>query len=154
MPNNRGGKNYKKQKKNPEQDKQEKTPFAEKENMSYAQVLNRLGGDRLLIKLLDNKECQAIIPGRFYKKVWFNKDDIVLITISEYNKKDIYIEHKYNHQDIRLLKSRKLINFESSNIMNDMEDIIDVDFTDNMIDDEESNNEMKDIDEDIRLEDL
>lgn len=43
----------------------------------YAIVLKRLGNNRLLVKLDNGLEVQAIIPGRFMKKVWFNQSDYI-----------------------------------------------------------------------------
>jgi translation initiation factor IF-1 len=43
----------------------------------YAIVLKKLGNNRLLVKLDNGLEVQAIIPGRFMKKVWFNSGDYI-----------------------------------------------------------------------------
>jgi initiation factor 1A len=43
----------------------------------YAVVLKRLGNNRIHVKLDNGLEVQAIIPGRFMKKVWFNQGDYI-----------------------------------------------------------------------------
>lgn len=43
----------------------------------YAQVQKRLGGNRLSILLDDGQEVQAVIPGKFFKKLWFNPGDFI-----------------------------------------------------------------------------
>jgi initiation factor 1A len=43
----------------------------------YAVVIKRLGNNRLHVKLDNGLEVQAIIPGRFMKKVWFNQGDYI-----------------------------------------------------------------------------
>ncbi len=43
----------------------------------YANVIKRLGNNRLLVKLDNGNEVQAVIPGRFMKKVWFNPGDYI-----------------------------------------------------------------------------
>jgi translation initiation factor IF-1 len=43
----------------------------------YALVLKRLGNNRLHVKLDNGMEVQAVIPGRFMKKVWFNAGDYI-----------------------------------------------------------------------------
>ena len=43
----------------------------------YAIVLKRLGNNRLHVKLDNGLEVQAVIPGRFMKKVWFNQGDYI-----------------------------------------------------------------------------
>ncbi len=43
----------------------------------YANVVKRLGNNRLLVKLDNGDEVQAVIPGRFMKKIWFNPGDYI-----------------------------------------------------------------------------
>ena len=43
----------------------------------YAIVMKRLGTNRLQIKLDNGNEVQAVIPGRFMKKIWFNVGDYI-----------------------------------------------------------------------------
>ena len=78
--NTRGGSAYKKSKsgnvrrrsKNPDMPVDVSTGFDH-----YAIVLKRLGNNRLSVKLDNGLEVQAIIPGRFMKKVWFNPGDYI-----------------------------------------------------------------------------
>ena len=80
MPNTIGGKNYKKSKsgnirrrsKNPDVPVDVSTGFDH-----YALVLKRLGNNRLHVKLDNGLEVQAVIPGKFMKKVWFNAGDYI-----------------------------------------------------------------------------
>jgi len=80
MPNTIGGRNYKKAKsgnvrrrsKNPDMPVDATTGFDH-----YAIVLKRLGNNRLNIRLDNGIEVQAVIPGRFMKKVWFNSGDYI-----------------------------------------------------------------------------
>lgn len=80
MPNTIGGRNYKKAKsgnvrrrsKNPDMPVDTTTGFD-----YYAVVLKRLGNNRLNIRLDNGSEVQAVIPGRFMKKVWFNSGDYI-----------------------------------------------------------------------------
>lgn len=49
----------------------------------YAKVISPEGGKHLRVMPLgsyDKKTVAVDIPGRFHKKVWFNKDDIIVIT--------------------------------------------------------------------------
>jgi translation initiation factor IF-1 len=78
--NTRGGSAYKKSKsgnvrrrsKNPDMPVDISTGFDH-----YAIVLKRLGNNRLSAKLDNGLEVQAVIPGRFMKKVWFNPGDYI-----------------------------------------------------------------------------
>ncbi len=80
--NIRGGKNYKKMKsgnvrrksKNPDQPVDTTTGVDH-----YAIVMKRLGDNRLLVKLDTGAEVQAVIPGRFRRKVWFNAGDYIQV---------------------------------------------------------------------------
>jgi len=45
----------------------------------YAQVIQKLGHNRLSVKTQSGETVQAVIPGKFMKKVWFNKDDFIVI---------------------------------------------------------------------------
>jgi initiation factor 1A len=45
----------------------------------YAIVQKRLGDNRLLVKLSTGVEVQAVIPGKFKKKVWFNAGDYIQV---------------------------------------------------------------------------
>ena len=42
----------------------------------YAMVLKRLGNNRLQIKLYNGQEVQAVIPGRFMKKIWLTLEKL------------------------------------------------------------------------------
>lgn len=56
------------------------TPFDQTVDQ-YAMVERLLGGPHLEAKTLKNlKPIVVRIPGRFYKRVWFNKGDLVIIT--------------------------------------------------------------------------
>jgi translation initiation factor IF-1 len=75
-----GGKGYKKAKsgnvrrrsKNPDMPVDVSTGYDH-----YAIVLKKLGNNRLHVKLDNGLEVQAVIPGRFMKKVWFNAGDYI-----------------------------------------------------------------------------
>ena len=80
MPNTIGGKNYKKSKsgnvrrrsKNPDMPVDTTSGFDH-----YGFVMKRLGNNRLYVKIDSGIEVQAVIPGRFMKKVWFNSGDVI-----------------------------------------------------------------------------
>ena len=47
----------------------------------YAVVDRLMGGNHIEVKTLkDDKPVMVSIPGRFYKRVWFNKGDVVIIS--------------------------------------------------------------------------
>lgn len=55
----------------------------------YAQVQKRLGGNRLSILLDDGQEVQAVIPGKFFKKLWFNPGDFIHVRCESGNYYDV-----------------------------------------------------------------
>jgi initiation factor 1A len=78
MPNNKGGKAYKKGKKGGGREFKEEFDITDGKHF-YATVLNRLGDNKLSVRLTTGVEKVAIIPGKFYKKLWCNKDDTVVV---------------------------------------------------------------------------
>ncbi len=80
--NVRGGKNYKKMKSGNVRHKS-KNPDLPVDTSTgvdfYAVVTKRLGDNRLLVKLDTGVEVQAVIPGRFRRKVWFNAGDYIQV---------------------------------------------------------------------------
>lgn len=82
MPNTIGGKSYKKNKsgnirrrnRNPD------IPVDVSTGLDfYAVVQKRLGNNRLLVKLYNGNEVQAVIPGKFMRRVWFKTGDYIQV---------------------------------------------------------------------------
>jgi translation initiation factor IF-1 len=82
MPNKKGGKGYKKGKKGGGREFKEDFDTTDGKHF-YATVLNRLGDNKLSVRLTTGTEMVAIIPGKFYKKLWCNKDDTVVVMCDE-----------------------------------------------------------------------
>jgi translation initiation factor IF-1 len=80
MPNLIGGKNYKKGKKGGRKNKNPTEVFDVTDGVHYyAQVIQKLGHNRLSLKLQTGETIQGVIPGKFMKKVWFNKEDFIVV---------------------------------------------------------------------------
>jgi initiation factor 1A len=73
-----GGNSYKKTKKIREQ---KSVPI--NENDYYGIVLKIIGGNRISVKLDDDRIDVAIIPGRFRKKLWLNPQDKIRLNSGE-----------------------------------------------------------------------
>jgi initiation factor 1A len=92
MPNTIGGKNYKKTKsgnvrrrsKNPNLTVDITTGFDH-----YGVVMKRLGNNRLQVKIDTGVDIQAVIPGKFMKKVWFNSGDFIHVRRESDNYYDV-----------------------------------------------------------------
>ena len=104
-PNKKGGKKFKKGKKN--------TSFTKaliykdpKEDQEYAKVVRAQGAGRFELQCFDGQDRLGIIAGNMRRKVWINKDDIVLVSrwdfTTEGNKCSII--HRYGQDEVKKLQ--------------------------------------------------
>lgn len=125
MTNRKGGKNYKKGNKgrvrslNPTGMVNHNTG-----NEFFGQVLKNLGGNRLLCKLDNGEEQQAIIPGKFRRRLWFRIGDYIHVITGD-NSSEVC---RKIESPIELEKAKRLINKFFGNGDGDMYDI--TEFTD------------------------
>lgn len=117
-PNLFGGKKYKKKKKM-NYNKERKLEEAETGQI-YGKVIKRLGGDFIELMCSDGQIRKGQIRGKMRKREWLNENDIVLCTLNSFgidnkNKDKCAIEMKYRNEEINTLKSKGLLNFESTN---------------------------------------
>ena len=113
MVNIKGGNKYKRNKKGKgKTDAPRTTQWADSPGVMYAIVKSKLGTKRLSVECNDGKTRQAIIPGSFYKKVWMNPNDIILLQLDEHDIEQGYILCKYNADEVRELKTSGKLEFE------------------------------------------
>jgi initiation factor 1A len=100
-------------------------------NQVYSIIVKKAGGNRLIVDCSDGKTRSAIISGKFFKRVWLNKNDVVLCETVTTGVDDVCtVIHKYSNDDANQLKNEGLIDFNCSN-NNEEEGMIDIiDFTD------------------------
>lgn len=95
---------------------------------TYGQVINALGNNRLLVKCFhDEKERVCTIRGSMRKKIWINKNDIVLISLRDFQDDKADIIYKYDENDVKKLKKLNELNIKENNIndfINDDEIVI------------------------------
>lgn len=114
--NQRGGKKHKRGKKLGEETTNKNVELAEN-GQEYAKVLARLGGARIEVECTDGKKRQAIIPGKFKKKIWLNPGDVVLVSVDAVGNDEVCsIDKKYGPKDIVTLRQKGLINFEEDEV--------------------------------------
>ena len=105
MPNAKGGKKFKKGKKQSFNDKKliYKDP---KEDQEYGKVIRAMGNGRFEIECFDGKIRMGIIAGNMRKRVWVNKDDIILFSKWEFTTDDdkCSIIHKYDEDEVKKLE--------------------------------------------------
>jgi translation initiation factor 1A len=82
----------------------EKTELLIKEEgQEYAKVLKMLGNGRLNAYCFDGIERMCHIRGKLKKKVWIGVNDIILISLRDFQDGKADILSKYSDQDIRQL---------------------------------------------------
>lgn len=142
--NTKGGKHHKKQKKRREVADGGKIVYADATQV-YASVTKKVGGSRIWVSCSDTKDRSALIPGKFFKKVWMNEGDILLCALNPNDDTQCYIIHKYSYKDANLLKSQGKITFT---LIEGSDDEDGYDFTDpngEGMDQEEGPNKILDI---------
>jgi len=146
MPNIKGGKHYKKGKKGKGKlNRREETPYADSAGLIYAQCMRKLGCDRIEVSCNDDQIRQAIIPGSFYKRVWINANDILLVQINEMKTTECFILYKYTPHEAHHLKTQGELHFEVSGLSINTPDVIFGDDTLDSSDDEDLHNEVEKI---------
>ena len=107
MPNKKGGKKFKKGKKQGFAEKQliYKDP---KEDQEYGRIINACGNGRFQVYCFDGKERMGVIAGNMRKRVWVNKDDIVLISRWDFTTDGgkCSIVHKYDADEAKKLQKQ------------------------------------------------
>lgn len=76
-------------------------------NIEYAQVSRVLGNCRVIAYCFDGKERLCHVRGKFRRRVWINRDDIILVGKREYQDDKADIIHRYSPEEARLLKALK-----------------------------------------------
>merc|ERR1719401_2011555 len=101
----KGGKKGRRGTKDNEETKRELV--MKEDGQEYAQVLKMLGNGRLDAFFFDGKQRQCHIRGKMRKKVWVNKDDIILLGLRDFQDDKADVIYKYKPDEIRELKKLK-----------------------------------------------
>ena len=108
MPNKKGGKKFKKGKKNTSQFQKKLIIKNEDEDVSdqeYAKVLKVSGSGRFRLLCFDGKERMGTVCGQMRKRVWVNLNDVVLVSLWTGIQDDkCTIIHKYDMDEAYKLK--------------------------------------------------
>ena len=105
MPNKKGGKKFKKGKKDSFQEKQLilKDP---KEGQEYAKITRVNGSGRYQLFCFDGKERLGICAGNIKRKTRFGLNDIILVSLWEFQDTKCSIIRKYEQEESRKLKDQ------------------------------------------------
>jgi len=164
MPKNKGKGGKSKRKGKNKSDEGDKRELVLREpGQEYAQVTRVLGNCRVEAYCFDGTTRLAHVRGKFRKKIWINKDDIILIGLRDYQDGKADVIHKYSSDEARQLKAMKHLperaNVDGGDAGADDDDDNYIDFNsdaeggDNSSDEEESDEESSS-DEDIDVDDL
>lgn len=130
MPRNKIGGKHHKHLKNKDTDESHHKNLVFKDELNktdYACVLDVLGGGNMkVVCYSDRKERLARIRGAMYKKVWIVKNDVVLVSLRDFQDSKCDIVLKYSKEEVESLLEYKQINNTFLNIDVDIEFIKDV----------------------------
>jgi len=107
MPNTKGGKKHKRNKK--QNDTFEKTLRLKEEGQEYAQITKCLGNCRFTVMCFDGKERMATMCGGMRKRRFVNQNDIVLVSLRDWQDSKCDIIDNYDDNLTRKLKDKGLV---------------------------------------------
>ena len=109
MPNTKGGKKHKRNKK--QSDTFEKTLRLkdEDEGQEYAQITKCLGNCRFTVMCFDGKERLATMCGSMRSRKFINQNDIVLVSLREWQDDKCDIIDNYDDNHTKQLTSKGLV---------------------------------------------
>ena len=161
MPNKKGGKKFKKGKK---QSFHEKTLIYKdpKEDQEYGKIIGACGNGRFNVYCFDGKDRLGIIAGNMRKKIWINKDDIVLISRWDFttDSEKCSIIHKYDSDEAKKLQKEgefpENIKLESDCEFNDsiMDDMISFDYGNPGDSEEDKSGSESDSEDEINVDEI
>lgn len=123
MVKNWGGKNAKKIKRSSVSENDNRVLEFKEDSQVYGKVLKLLGDSRCLIACDDGKERQCTVRGKLKKRVWINLNDIVLVSLRDFQQDKGDIIHKYNDSESKKLeKMGELGKINSSKLNSDIND--------------------------------
>ena len=108
MPNNKGGKKYKRNKNQVQENKNTRLKDVN-QSQEYAQITKCLGNCRFEVLCFDGKKRMAIMCGKMRKRVFVNAHEIVLVSLREWQDSKCDIIDKYSASDVQKLKQKNII---------------------------------------------
>jgi len=83
------------------------------DGQEYAKVISLVGEGRLMAQCMDGIERLCHIRGALKKKVWILKDDMILISLRDFQDGKADVLAKYTEQEVRTLRSMGEINMQT-----------------------------------------
>jgi translation initiation factor 1A len=106
MVNKKGGKKHKR---NKNEELKEKTLRLKEEGQEYAQIIQCLGNCRFTVMCFDGKERMATMCGGMRKRRFVNMNDIILVSLRDWQDAKCDIIDSYDDNLTRKLKDKGLI---------------------------------------------
>ena len=75
------------------------------QGQEYAKVISLVGEGRLMAQCMDGIDRLCHIRGALKKKVWIVKDDLILISLRDFQDEKADVLVKYTEQEVRTLRS-------------------------------------------------
>ena len=149
MPNKKGGKKFKRGKKQGFEDKKLILKNTD-EGQEYAKITKVNGSARYQVFCFDGKERLGILAGNIKRRTRLVLNDIVLVSLWDFQDTKCSIVHKYDEDEAHKLKDQgefpDTIKLEEDNVFDDIEGGIDFTY-DLPSSDEEDKEEEIDLDE-------
>lgn len=98
------------------------------DGQEYAIITKVLGDSRMECECMDNVKRTCHIRGKLHKRVWMSLGDVVLISTRDYQEGKGDIIHKYNNDEVQLLKADGLLSVDTTIKNTDDDDIINISF--------------------------
>ena len=120
MGKNKFGGNKAKRKKNTDSEKSTQLIYKQ-EGQNYGRIDRVLGNKRFEVVLPDGTKKLGIVAGSLRKRIWINKDDIVLLDLWDFQDEKCSISHKYSEENIsELITSNEITEkFKNENVINE-----------------------------------
>tara|TARA_B100001175_G_scaffold235425_2_gene201817 strand:- start:15198 stop:15623 length:426 start_codon:yes stop_codon:yes gene_type:complete len=101
--NGKGGKNYKRSKNSSFGHDKRQLEYKE-DGQEYARITKMLGNSRCECKCNDGRTRLGIIRGTLIKRVWIQLNDLVLVSLRDYQDDKADIIHKYFSEEEKSLR--------------------------------------------------
>ncbi len=85
-----------------------------KENQVIGIIEQRLGGNKMMVSCLDNKQRNCRVPGRLKRYLWLRPNDVVIVELWEFDKNRGDVILKYKPNQIDWLKKHGYLKSEKS----------------------------------------
>ena len=138
MPNKKGGKKYKRGKRNMDIERILIKKNID-ENQEYGKITQVNGNARFNVFCFDGIDRLGICAGNIKKKKWVNLNDIVLVSLWEFQDEKCSIIHTYEEDEVKKLKNEK--EFPSSIKLEEENEYSGENYFDYNISDEDNNSE-------------